>query len=179
MHNTVIVPGTFDPITRGHLDVIERAAKLFDKVVVAVAASKSKHERGTLFSLDERIDLVKESLKTLAIVNEMQSSSPHHEEKIVVYPMTGLLVDFAHTHNASAIIKGLRAYMDFEYEFSQAEINTMMDPELESVFIMAQAHTSCISSSAVRELAYLHADLSSFVTPIVAQRLEKKISQRA
>ena len=152
-----ITPGTFDPITYGHLDVITRAAQLMDEVIVAVAASPGK---SPLFSLEERTELAREAVKHLANVR--------------VEPFDGLLVDFAREQGAEVIVKGLRAITDFEYEFQMAALNYQLANELETVFIMSPPQYMYLSSSIVRELARLHSPVDQFVPPSVAAALERK-----
>jgi pantetheine-phosphate adenylyltransferase len=154
-----ITPGTFDPITYGHLDIITRAAQLMDEVVVAVAASPKKNP---LFSLDERVELVR--------------SSTAHLPNVTVEGFDGLLVDFAKETGANVIIKGLRAVTDFEYEFQMAALNYEMSRDLETVFIMSPPQYMYLSSSIVRELASLHGDIDRFVTPDVARALNRKFA---
>lgn len=154
-----ITPGTFDPVTYGHLDIITRAAQLMDEVVVAVAASPKKKP---LFSLDERVELVR--------------ASTAHLPNVTVEGFDGLLVDFAKESGANVIIKGLRAVTDFEYEFQMAALNYEMSRSLETVFIMSPPQYMYLSSSIVRELASLHGDIGKFVPPDVARALDRKFA---
>jgi pantetheine-phosphate adenylyltransferase len=156
----VVVPGTFDPITLGHLDVIERASRLFPKVTVAVAASQGKNGVGTTFTLDERVEMCREALDGAGV-----------RERVDVAPFTGLLVDFCRSVGARAVVKGLRAMTDFEYELQQAELNTRLAPEVESVYVMSASTYGYVSSSIVRELARLGGDVSFLVPPCVQKRL--------
>ena len=155
----VCVPGTFDPITSGHLDVIQRSCRLFDRVTVAVAASYGKNGTGPAFPLDERVDMVREALA--------ETSAP---ATIEVVGFEGLLVDLCHEIGAGAVVKGLRATTDFEYELQQADLNSHMAPDIESVFIMGSRDFGYISSSLVRELASLGASVQSLVPACVARR---------
>ena len=141
-----ICPGSFDPVTLGHLDIIERAAELFDEVVVLVMSNRSKSN--SLFSVEERIELIKRSVKGKNI-------------KIDTYE--GLLVDYAKQNNAVAIVKGLRAMSDFEYEFQQALTNKSLYPKVETVFLTTEGKNMFLSSSMVKEVCTLGGDISSFV----------------
>ena len=152
-----VYAGTFDPITKGHLSVLSRAAKLFDKVIVAVAADNNKH---TLFTLEERKALAEASVKAFANVE--------------VEAFTGLLVEYAKQRGASALIRGLRMVSDFEYEMQMATFNKDLCQELETVFFIADAELSYISSSQVRSIAGLGADVNRYVTEEVAQALRVK-----
>ena len=149
-----LTPGTFDPITSGHLDIITRAAQLFDEVVVAVAQSAGKHP---LFSLDERTALVRQVVEPLPNVR--------------VEPFDCMLVDFARRMDAQAVIKGLRAITDFEYEFQQAALNDQLDGSVETMFIMSPPEYMYLSSSVVREIASLGGPVGLFVPPCVEKAL--------
>ncbi|MCF6189052.1 MAG: pantetheine-phosphate adenylyltransferase [Cocleimonas sp.] len=151
---TAIYPGTFDPITNGHIDLVQRAAKLFDTVIVAIAASSKKNPK---FSLEERIELAQKVLVDCPNVS--------------VKGFNVLLIDFAHQQNATVLIRGLRAVSDFEYEFQLASMNRSLAPDLESVFLMPADEYSFISSSLVKEVAALGGDVSKFVHPIVYKAL--------
>lgn len=155
--HTVVYPGTFDPVTNGHIDLVERAARLFERVVVAVATSEKK---APLFSLEERVSLLQESLRQVPAAE--------------VVPFQGLLIDFCTAQQSHCVLRGLRAVADFEYEFQLANMNRAMNPEFESVFLTPSAELSYISSSLVREIASLGGDVSGFVTPNVAQALKQK-----
>lgn len=157
---TVIYPGTFDPITNGHLDLIERAAALFDHVVVGVASSPSKRP---LFPLEERVALI-EKVTT-------------HLENVSIVGFSGLLVDFAKAHNASVLIRGLRAVSDFEYEFQLANMNRRLMPELETVFLTPAEENSFISSTIVKEVALHKGDVSQFAPKCIQQALEEKLGR--
>jgi pantetheine-phosphate adenylyltransferase len=154
--NTALIPGTYDPITYGHLDVIVRSAQLFDRIVVGVAASPKKGG-GPLFTLEERVRFIEEATA--------------HLPNVGVQPFSKLLVDFAIEVGAQAIVKGLRAVTDFESEFQQASINYRLNPKLETMFIMATPENMYLSSSMVKEIASLSGDISGWVTPTVAQAL--------
>ena len=158
--NHVCVPGTFDPVTLGHIDVIQRSCRLFDRVTVAVAASYGKNGTGPVFSLDERVAMVKEALAEVGAPASTQ-----------VVGFEGLLVDLCHEIGAGAVVKGLRATTDFEYELQQADLNHLMAPDIESVFVMGSRDFGYISSSIVRELASLGRDVSLLVPSSVEKRL--------
>ena len=151
-----LVPGTFDPITNGHLDVISRAASIFDEVVVAVALSKKKN---TLFPLDKRVALVQEAVKDL----------PH----VTAVGFDGLLTDFAVEQNAHCVVKGLRAITDFEYEFQMAAMNWQLHRSVETFFIMSPPQYMYLSSSIVRELASMNGDIHKFVPAHVEAALKE------
>ncbi|MGY6040127.1 pantetheine-phosphate adenylyltransferase [Aeromonas sp. AE23HZ002T15] len=160
MTNKVIYPGTFDPITNGHTDLIERAARLFDEVVVGVANSPSKRP---LFDLAERVLLAQQVTA--------------HLPNVKVVGFSGLLVDFARTHQANVLIRGLRAVSDFEYEFQLANMNRHLMPELESVFLTPSAENSFISSTLVKEVALHGGDIHQFVAPLVAKAIGAKLGK--
>ena len=155
----VVVPGTFDPVTLGHLDVIERATRFCPHVSVAVAASQGKNGSGPTFSLEERVDMIREALAEKDV------------EGVDVLPLTGLLVDFCHEHGAGAVVKGLRATTDFEYELQQADLNARLAPDIESIFVMSSPELGCVSSSVVRERAALGGNVGLLVPPCVERRL--------
>lgn len=157
----VVLPGTYDPVTLGHLDVIRRASRLFPQVTVGVAASKTKRGVGTTFALDERVTLIEESLEECGI------------EGVVVRPFEGLLVDFCKEVGAGGVVKGLRAMTDFEFELQQADLNAHLAPDLESVFVMASPAYGYVSSSIVRELASLGSSVDSLVSTCVSRRLRE------
>jgi len=152
-----IYPGTFDPITNGHLDLIHRASKLFRKVIVAVAESPGKQP---LFSLAERVELIEQVTAGI--------------ENIEVIGFDNLLVDCAKSRQAGVIIRGLRAVSDFEYEFQLAGMNRRLNPDIETVFLTPAEQYEFISSSMIREIAKLNGDVSSFVPDIVKQQLTRK-----
>ena len=155
--HTVIYPGTFDPITNGHVDLTERAARMFDRVVVAIAYSEKKTP---LFSLEERVALCEQSLG--------------HLDNVEVTGFSNLLIDFARSQGSSCVLRGLRAVADFEYEFQLANMNRAMYPEFESVFLTPSEHLSYISSTLVREIAALDGDITPFVPACVAAALSAK-----
>lgn len=157
MNKTVIYPGTFDPLTNGHFDLAQRASRLFERVIVAVAKNPSKTP---LFDLNKRIALAKEALKGLANVE--------------VAGFEGLLIDCARQHQAHVILRGLRAVSDFEYEFQLASMNRNMMPELETLFLTPAEQHSFISANLVREIAKLGGDVAQFVPAIVAQALKER-----
>lgn len=155
---TAIYPGSFDPATNGHLDLIRRARTLFDKIIVAVAENPSKE---TLFGLEERIGMLKEMTRGMRGVR--------------VESFSGLLVSFLERRRACAVIRGLRAISDFEYEFQMAMMNRRLSPFFETVFLMPDEKFSFISSSLVKEVARLGGDISRFVPPAVLRILSKKV----
>ena len=161
----VVVPGTFDPVTFGHLDVIRRARRLFPRVTVAVAASANKHGRGTAFTLEERVDMIREAIEIEGLPRDIE-----------VLPFTGLLVSFCHELGAGGVVKGLRAMTDFEYELQQADLNSHMAPDLESVFVMSSPKYGYVSSSIVREISAMGSDVSILVPSSVAARLRDHFS---
>ena len=154
---TIVYPGTFDPITNGHIDLIERASKLFDKIIVSIASSKKK---SPLFTIEERISLATECLSHL----------PNVEIKGFDY----LLVNFVKDCDGDAVMRGLRAVSDFEYEFQLANMNRALSPDVESIFLTPAEKFSYISSSLVREISSLQGDVTKFVPPNVANALVKK-----
>lgn len=156
-----IYPGTFDPFTNGHLDVLERAAKLFAKVTVAVALDSTKK---TLFSPEERVAMIKPNLKRLSNVE--------------VLSFDGLLVEFARKQKANALIRGLRALSDFEFEFNMALMNRHLEPAVETIFVMPNESYSYTSSSLVKQIAKLGGDVSNFVPDNVAKALRTAYSNR-
>lgn len=156
----VLVPGTFDPITFGHLDVIRRASQMFDEVVVGVAASHNKGG-GTLFTLDERVALAREVTADL--------------DNVEVMSFDNLLVDFAASIGASAVVKGLRATTDFEYEFQMAMLNYRLAPELEAFFVMSSPDYMYVSSSIAKELASMHGSTEGLVPAVVGKALAERL----
>jgi len=163
-----VYPGTFDPITNGHTDVIVRAARLVDRLIIGVAQNAGK---GPLFDTDERVEIVRDELS-------------HHEDRelaqrIEVRPFDNLLMHFAMSVHASVIIRGLRAVSDFEYEFQMAGMNARLNPKVETVFLMASDRFQFISSRFVKEIGQLGGDVSHFVSPRVARRLAERFSRDA
>ncbi|GLQ33044.1 pantetheine-phosphate adenylyltransferase [Litoribrevibacter albus] len=160
--NIVVYPGTFDPITNGHADLIERAARIFDKIIVAVAESPKK--RPTL-ALDTRVQLAQEITA--------------HLDNVEIVGFRNLLADFVTDVNANVILRGLRAVSDFEYEFQLANMNRVLAPNVESMFLTPDEKNSYISSTLVREIAALGGDISKFVHPKVEQVLQEHVSKNA
>ncbi|KJF81286.1 pantetheine-phosphate adenylyltransferase [Photobacterium angustum] len=160
MTTRVIYPGTFDPITNGHLDLIERAAAMFDNVIVGVAFNPSKKP---LFDLNERVELAGKITK--------------HLDNVEIVGFSGLLVDFAKERNANILVRGLRAVSDFEYEFQLANMNRRLMPELETVFLTPAEENSFISSTIVKEVALHKGDVSQFVDPLITEALLEKFAK--
>ena len=154
--------GTFDPLTLGHIDIIQRAAKLVDRLVIGVAVNRDK---GPLFSLDERVAMIEPEVQAL------RSGGA----EIVVHPFENLLIDCASDVGASVIIRGLRAVSDFEYEFQMVGMNRALDDSVETVFLMAEAKYQAIASKLVKESARLDGEVSKFVTPAVREALLAKL----
>ncbi|MEB3767639.1 pantetheine-phosphate adenylyltransferase [Acinetobacter sp. MD2] len=157
----VIYPGTFDPITKGHVDLVVRASKMFDEVVVAIAIG---HHKNPLFSLDERVALAKEALS--------------HLNNVEFIGFDGLLVNFFQEQKATAVLRGLRAVSDFEYEFQLANMNRTLDANFETVFLTPAEQYSFISSTMVREIARLHGDVSKFVPQHVVDAFNLKYQSK-
>ena len=156
----IVYPGSFDPLTLGHLDLVERASGIFGRVVLAVAAGQWKP--GALFSCAERVEMARESTRALGNVE--------------VRVMEGMLVDFCRSIGARVVLRGLRAYSDFEYEFQMALTNRKLAPEIETLFMMPKEEHSCVSSSIVREIESFGGDSSRFVPPAVRRRLEARLA---
>ena len=154
-----VYPGTFDPVTDGHMDVIKRAASIVDHLVVAVAVNIGKDP---LFSVEERSDMVRQ---------EVEDLGDGYAKRIDVQPFDNLLIDFVHDNNASIIIRGLRAVSDFEYEFQMASMNGRLDPTIETVFLTASENHQFIASRFVKEIGRLGGDIGHFVSPRVKERL--------
>ena len=158
-----LYPGTFDPVTNGHLDIIGRAVKLVDRLVIGVAVNRDK---GPMFSLEERVEMV------------MREAAPYQDRaEIVAAPFETLLMNFAQEVGAQIIIRGLRAVADFEYEFQMTAMNQRLNREIETVFLMADPRHQAIASRLVKEIARLGGDISPFVTPGVAERLREKVAR--
>ncbi|MEO1037993.1 MAG: pantetheine-phosphate adenylyltransferase [Pseudomonadota bacterium] len=160
---TALYPGTFDPLTNGHLDIIGRAVKLYDKLVIGVATNPSKTP---LFTLDERVDMARELAMSVAGSTEIEVRS-----------FEGLLMHFAETVGANSIIRGLRAVSDFEYEFQMVGMNQRLNPDIETVFLMADPRHQAIASRLVKEIARLGGDIDPFVPALVKERLLEKVSK--
>jgi len=157
-----LYPGTFDPLTNGHVDIIQRAVKLVDHLVIGVAVNKDK---GPLFSLDERVEMVK---------HESENLKGPGLAKISVQPFDSLLMHFAEEVEAQIIIRGLRAVSDFEFEFQMVGMNARLNTHVETVFLMAEARHQSIASKLVKEIARLGGDITNFTTPFVADKLLDK-----
>ena len=153
--HTVVYPGTFDPITNGHVDLVERAAKLFERVVLAVATSEKKTP---LFSLEARVELAQTALG--------------HVSAVEVVPFNGLLIDFVRQYDSHCVLRGLRAVADFEYEFQLVGMNRVLDPSIETVFLAPAEHLSYISSTLVREISSYGGDISKFAHPAVVEAMK-------
>ncbi|WP_294613030.1 pantetheine-phosphate adenylyltransferase [Roseovarius sp.] len=157
-----LYPGTFDPITLGHTDIIRRASVLVDRLVIGVAINRDK---GPLFSLEERVAMIE---------SECAKLSEQTGTEIVVHPFENLLIDCAHDVGAQLIVRGLRAVADFEYEFQMVGMNRALDNSVETVFLMADAGHQAIASKLVKEIARLGGDVSKFVTPAVHDALRRR-----
>ena len=157
MTNTAIYPGSFDPCTNGHLDIIERSSKIFEKVIVAVLINSSKTPT---FTVEERIDLLK--------------TATAHIPNVEVVSFNGLLAQFAQDRNAKVIIKGLRAVSDFEYEFQMSLTNTKLNPNVETLFMTTKSENMYLSSSIVREVARYGGDISDMVPKVIIEKIYKK-----
>jgi pantetheine-phosphate adenylyltransferase len=159
---TAVCPGSYDPVTLGHLDIITRTAQVFDQVVVGVVNQPVRKQK-TVFSAEERVSFIEAEVSKLANVQ--------------VKTFDNLLVQFARDHGASAIVKGLRAISDFEYEFEMNQLNRKMAPDIESIYLFASPQYSFLSSSGVKELAMFGGDIEGLVPPAVAKRLEEELGR--
>jgi pantetheine-phosphate adenylyltransferase len=157
-----VYPGTFDPITFGHLDIIQRATRLVDRLIIGVATNVGK---SPLFSIEERIEMIEEDLKLYELPQDVE---------IIVKPFDSLLVHFAKEEGAQLLIRGLRAVSDFEYEFQMAGTNRKLGPELETVFLIASENYQLLASNLVREIARYKGDTTPFVSSHVAQKLKER-----
>ena len=159
-----VYPGTFDPMTKGHLNIIKRSFKIIDKLIIAIADNSNKKP---LLSLDERKEIILNDLNLLDLNSQF----------IKILPVTGLLTDFAKYHDANCVIRGLRAVSDFEYEFQMTGMNYQLNPNLETIFLMSADNNSFISSNLVKEVHQLGGDISKFVSENTINILNKKKSQ--
>lgn len=160
-----LYPGTFDPITLGHIDIMRRAAALVDRLVIGVAINRDK---GPMFSLEERVAMIEAECAKLSAQTGIE---------IVAHPFENLLIDCANDVGASVIIRGLRAVADFEYEYQMVGMNRVLDNTVETVFLMAEARHQAIASKLVKEIARLNGDVSSFVTPAVDAALKERLGK--
>lgn len=163
MKTVALYPGSFDPITFGHLDILERATNLFEKVIVTVAVNNAKN---SVFTGEERVNLIRECIK-----------GKSWEKKVEVNQFTGLLVNHAEKMGAHTLVRGVRQISDFEYEFRMALTNKRLSPKLDTIFLMPDEHFTFVSASIVKEIAYWGGDLSSFVPNIVAKALNEKMKE--
>ena len=159
---TAVVPGSYDPVTFGHIDIVTRAAHVFDQVIVGVV-NKPVRKGETVFSTEDRVEFIRAEVENL--------------ENVQVKSFDNLLVEFARDNGASAIVKGLRAISDFEYEFEMNQLNRTLDPEIESIYLMSSPKYSFLSSSGVKELAMFGGDLSQLVPEAVARRLKEELQR--
>lgn len=158
--NRTVYPGTFDPLTRGHEDLVRRAANLFEEVIVAVADSRAKHP---LFSLDDRVSIAREVL------------APY--DNVTIEGFSGLLMDFIKQREAKVVLRGLRAASDFEYEFQMAGMNRNLHPDVETMFLTPAEQYMFISATMVREIAVLGGDVSPFVNPVVLAHIKERLAR--
>ena len=158
---TAIYPGSFDPVTYGHIDLIKRSAKMVDKLIIGVLSNSSKTP---LFSVEERVNMLKEVTKDIPNVE--------------VTSFAGLLIDFADACNAKIIVRGLRAVTDFEYELQMSQTNHKLEPSVETVFLTTSLEYSYLSSTIVKEVAFYHGDISKFVPDVVRERIREKMNQK-
>ena len=162
-NGTIVCPGSYDPVTNGHVDIITRAAAIFEKVVVGVVNNPVRKSK-TLFTAEERRDLIRQATE--------------HLPNVSVEIFSTLLVEFARDQGASAILKGLRAISDFEYEFEMAQLNRKLDPEIESLYVIASPHYSFLSSTGVKEMATFGGDVSDLVSEPVSKALAERLGDR-
>jgi pantetheine-phosphate adenylyltransferase len=162
-NGNVVCPGTYDPVTNGHVDIITRTAQVFDRVVVGVVNNPLRKQT-TLFTAEERRDFIREATAEL--------------ENVEVEVFSTLLVEFARDHDAKAIVKGMRAISDFEYEFEMAQLNRKLDPGIESIYVIASPHYSFLSSTGVKEMATFGGDVSDLVPGPVAAALAERLNDR-
>ena len=158
---TAVYPGTFDPMTLGHEDLMRRASQLFDKLLLAVAVG---HHKRTLFNIDERLDIAREVAR------------PYRNVEVVAF--AGLLRDFVVGHNGNVVVRGLRAVSDFDYEFQMAGMNRQLMPDVETVFLTPSDQYQFVSGTFVREIATLGGDVSKFVAPLVLDRLKERVARK-
>ena len=158
---TAVYPGSFDPVTYGHLDIIKRSIRVFDKLVIGILLNS---EKNPLFSMEERVEFLMEATKDM--------------ENVEVKSFSGLLVDFARENNADITVRGLRAVTDFEYELQIAQINNKLDSNLDTMFFTTSTEYAYLSSTIVREIASYHGDVSELVPPYVEQKLKQKFRER-
>lgn len=163
MIKKAIYPGTFDPVTLGHLDIVKRGVEIFQELIIGIAENPKKKP---LFSLEERKEMFEESLKEIGLYN-----------KVKVKTFSSLLVEFAKKEGAVAILRGIRIISDMDHEFTMASINRKLYPEIETVFLMPSDEYAYLSSSAVREIAFYGGDVSQFVTEFVERKLKEKIAK--
>lgn len=161
-----LYPGTFDPLTLGHRDIITRAAQLVDRLVIGVAINRDK---GPMFTLEERVAMIEQEVADLRVRTGIE---------IVAHPFENLLIDCARDVGAQIIIRGLRAVTDFEYEFQMVGMNRALDDSIETVFLMAEVRHQAIASKLVKEIARLGGDVSKFVSPAIREALVAKLAQR-
>ncbi|MBX7146521.1 MAG: pantetheine-phosphate adenylyltransferase [Alphaproteobacteria bacterium] len=164
--HTGVYPGTFDPITFGHIDIIQRSSVVVDELIIGVASNIHK---SPLFTLEERIDMVEREIKNLPKLNS---------DKIKIYPITNLLIHFCRDVKATIIIRGLRAVSDFEYEFQMAGMNVKLDSSVDTIFLMASERYQFVSSRFIKEIYELNGDISSFVPAYVIKQLDKKMKPK-
>ena len=158
-----LYPGSFDPITNGHMDIIRRSLKVVDNLIVGIAVNVSKAE---YFSTEERLQIIEEDIKNIGL-----------SDRIKIYSFEGLLMDYAKTIGANVIIRGLRAVSDFEYEFQMTGMNARLEPSIETVFLMSSENQHFISSKLVKEVFKFNGDISSFVSANVLKKMKNKISK--